>query len=301
MISFEQTVSVLDALPDPALLISRSGQYVAAFGGKDARYYPDGKQLVGHNVSELVDPATAQWAIEQISLALDSQKLLIVEYEIGKHDFKGLSSGSGPDEPIWFEGRIQPLDFKVNGEDVVLWVASNISERHALEVRLREMSDTDQLTGLFNRRKLEDELERHFETFKRHSVPTSLLMFDLDNLKIINDSLGHFVGDELIGTVAELCRVELRMNDIPCRFGGDEFVVALPNLGPEEAARLAERLHGCFEASLRRFSVDEVTATVSMGVTTMVAADASYLDTLNRADVALYEAKKDGKNRISVL
>jgi diguanylate cyclase (GGDEF)-like protein len=300
VISFEQTVSVLDALPDPAFLISRSGQYLAAFGGKDCRYYPDAKQLVGHNISELVDTATAQWAIEQVNLALDSQKLLIVEYEIGKSDFKGLS-GAGPDESIWFEGRIQPLGFKANDESVVLWVASNISQRHALEVKLREMSDTDQLTGLYNRRKLENELERHFELFRRHAVPTSVLMFDLDNLKIINDALGHFAGDELILAVADLCKSELRTNDVACRFGGDEFVVALPNIEREEAVRLAERLHGCFERSLRRFAVDQVTATVSMGVTAMLPADASYLDTLSRADIALYAAKNEGKNRISAL
>lgn len=300
MISFEQTITVLDALPDPAFLISRSGFYIAAFGGKDSHYYPDAKQLVGHKVSELVDPAFTQWGLEQINLALDSQKLLIVEYEIGKNRFKGLT-GLGPDDPIWFEGRIQPLDFKVNGEDVVLWVACNISNRHALEVRLREISDTDQLTGLYNRRKLEHELERHFETFKRHSVPTSILMFDLDNLKIINDSLGHLVGDELITTVAGVCKQQLRITDIPCRFGGDEFVVALPNLDQEDALKLADRLHGCFTKSLSRFSVDQVTATVSMGVTAMTAADTSYLDTLNRADMALYEAKKDGKNRVTTL
>ena len=300
MISFEQTISVLDTLPDPAFLLSRSGVYIAAFGGKDARYYPDSKQLVGHNISDLVDPSFALWGLEQIHQALDSKKLLIIEYEISKQQFKGLT-GAGPDDPIWFEGRIQPLDFQVNDEEVVLWVACNISRRHALEVKLKEMSDTDQLTGLYNRRKLEQELERHFQTFKRHALPTSVLMFDLDNLKVINDSLGHLAGDELITTIAQVCKQDLRITDTPSRFGGDEFVVALPNLDRDEAVRLAERLHARFSQALSPFSAGTVTASVSMGITAITPEDTSYLDTLNRADQALYQAKHNGKNRCAVL
>src|SRR5690606_40338565 len=78
-------------------------------------------------------------------------------------------------------------------------------------------------------------------------------MFDLDNLKIINDNLGHQVGDELIQVVAAVCRSELRQNDIACRFGGDEFVIVLPNTGPEQALQFACRLHQLLQTALSRF------------------------------------------------
>jgi diguanylate cyclase (GGDEF)-like protein len=186
----------------------------------------------------------------------------------------------------------------VDGEAVVLWVASNISERHDLEIRLRELSDTDQLTGLSNRRKLERDLALHYEAFQRHSMPTSLLMLDLDNLKKINDSLGHHVGDEVILAVANICRAKLRKTDTACRFGGDEFVVALPNIDRKHAMQLAKRLHDCFRKEVGRFSVDNVPATVSIGVTTIVSTDRLYEDALKRVDRALYEAKARGKDRI---
>jgi len=297
MINVQQMGAVLDTLPDPAFILSRSGKYIAVFGGRDARYYHDGSGLVGKYISDVVKTDKADWFLRQIERALESRKLLIEEYELSGNDVKGLPD-EGPAESIWFEGRIQALEFEVDDEPVVLWVASNISERHEMEIRLRELSDTDQLTGLFNRRKLERDLLLHYETFTRHSVPTSILMFDLDNLKKINDSRGHHVGDEMILVVANTCRSELRKTDIVCRFGGDEFVVCLPNTGPGRALQFAERLQKGFRQELNRFSVGEVASTVSVGVATMLPEDRSYEDTIKRADGALYQAKALGKDTV---
>lgn len=297
MINLEQMALILEALPDPAFILSRSGKYVAVFGGRDVRYYHDGTGLVGKYFSDLIKPEKADWFLEQIARALESKKLLVEEYELSNRDVIGLPD-EGPKEPIWFEGRIQALSFLVDDEEVVLWVASNISERHNLEMRLRELSDTDQLTGLFNRRKLEHELTLHFESLARYCVPTSIFLFDLDNLKKVNDTKGHHIGDEMIQAVADICRSALRATDFACRLGGDEFVVVLPNTGREQAIQFAKRLHDRFRKELSRFSVEGTIVTASIGVTTMVAQDRSYEDTLQRADRALYEAKSTGKDRI---
>ena len=296
-ISFEQMALILEALPDPAFILSRSGKYVAVLGGRDARYYHDGTGLVGLYISDLIKPEKANWFLEQIAKALASQELLVEEYELSNLDVKGLPD-EGPKEPIWFEGRIQALNFQVNDEDVVLWVASNISARHHLEVKLRELSDTDQLTGLYNRRKLEHDLALHYESLARFYIPTSIFMFDLDNLKQINDTQGHHVGDEMIQAVANICRSTLRISDTACRFGGDEFVVALPNTAHEQALQFAKRMHARFNQELSRFSMEGTVVTASIGVTTMMLEDRSYEDALKRADLALYKAKHMGKNRI---
>lgn len=297
MIDVEQMALILKALPDPAFILSRSGKYVAVFGGRDTRYYHDGTGLLGLYIPDLIKPEKANWFLQQIARALETRKLVVEEYELSNRDVKGLPD-EGPTEPIWFEGRVQALDFRVDNEEVVLWVASNISERHELEVRLRELSDTDQLTGLFNRRKLEHDLRLHHESAVRYSVPTSILMFDMDNLKTINDTKGHHVGDEMIRAVANVCRSELRKTDTACRLGGDEFVVALPNTGREEAMLFARRLHQCIRRELSQFSVGDIRVTASMGVTAIMPEDRSYEDTLKRADRALYDAKSLGKDRI---
>lgn len=297
MIDVEHMARILEALPDPAFILSRSGKYVAVFGGRDTRYYHDGTVLIGQSIPDLIKPEKANWFLQRIGEALASRKLLIEEYELSNKDVKGLPD-EGPQEPIWFEGRVQALDFQVDGEEVVLWVASNISARHTLETQLRALSDTDQLTGLFNRRKLEHEMSIHFESFSRYHVPTSVLMFDLDNLKHVNDSLGHHVGDEMILAVAETCRTELRKTDIACRFGGDEFVIALPSTGLEQALLFANRLQARFREALSHFSLEHVAVTASIGIATMIPEDQSYEDTLKRADGALYAAKGQGKDRV---
>lgn len=297
MINLEQMDLILSALPDPAFILSRSGKYVAVFGGRDTRYYHDGTGLVGLSISDVITPEKANWFLKQIASALESRQLVVEEYELSNRDVNGLDD-EGPKEPIWFEGRIQALSFLVNDEEVVLWVASNISERHTLEEKLRELSDTDQLTGLFNRRKLEYDLTRHYESSLRYSVPTSIFMFDLDNLKKINDTKGHHAGDELIQAVANICRSAIRVTDIACRFGGDEFVIALPNTGRDQAMQLVKRLHDRIRKELKQFSVEDTVVTASIGVTTIMPEDRSYEDALKRADHALYEAKRMGKDRI---
>lgn len=297
MINIEQMALILEALPDPAFILSRSGKYVAVFGGRDTRYYHDGTGLIGLHIADVIKPEKANWFLQQIARALASRQLLVEEYELSNRDVKGLPD-DGPKEPIWFEGRIQALNFLVDGEEVVLWVASNISERHLLEAKLRELSDTDQLTGLFNRRKLEHDLALHYESSVRYAVPTSIFIFDLDNLKTINDTKGHHAGDEIIQAVANICRSSIRKADTACRFGGDEFVIALPNTDREHAMQMAQRLHERFREELKRFSVAGTVVSASIGVTTILPEDRSYEDTLKRADRALYEAKSQGKDKI---
>ncbi|MFM2483821.1 GGDEF domain-containing protein [Celerinatantimonas yamalensis] len=297
MISIEQMVSIMEALPDPVFILSRSGKYIDVFGGRDTRYYHSGKELIGLRISDIVEGEKAKWFLEQIALALESNKLLIREYELHNVEIDR-ALADGPQQPIWFEGRIQKLDFLIDGESVVLWVASNISERHEMEIKLRELSDTDQLTGLFNRRKLEHDLILHYDAFERHAVPTSILMFDLDNLKIVNDTLGHYAGDEIIMMIGDICRSELRKTDIACRFGGDEFVIGLPSIELEQAVQFANRLRKKVKRDMSLLSTGETTVSISIGVATMEPVDRSYEDTLKRADGALYEAKRCGKDQV---
>jgi len=297
MINVEQIALVLDALPDPAFILSQSGRYIAVFGGKDDRYYHDGSGLVGLYLSDILNAEKCNYYLGIINQAITSRRLLIEEYELSNKDVKGLSD-QGPSEPIWFEGRIQALDFLVDDEPVVLWVASNISKRHELEMQLRQLSDTDQLTGLYNRRRLERDLNHLFDTFSRHRIPASILVLDLDHLKLINDQLGHHVGDKVIMAVADTCRQQFRKTDSAYRFGGDEFVIALPGVEYDQAIVFAEHLCDCCFKALQQHAVKGLFATVSIGVATIEADDTSYEDTLKRADAALYQAKRDGKNRV---
>lgn len=298
LFSNEQIAALLAALPDPAFILTRSGRYAAIFGGTDSRYYHDGSSLVGKSIADVLNTDKAAWFLAQIGIALSSRGLHVVEYPLAADDVKGLG-GVGPIETIWFEGRLQPLDYQVMGEDAVLWVASNITASKKLERLLRTQSETDALTGLANRRKLITTLSDQFELCARYQTHASVLIFDIDKFKGINDDYGHLVGDKAIICTAEVCRRELRSTDFPARLGGDEFVVLMPHTGGEQAMPIAERLRLRIAAALKELGTLGPGATISGGLSEMAAADSSYEDVLKRADEALYRAKRDGRNRIA--
>jgi diguanylate cyclase (GGDEF)-like protein len=289
LFSNEQIAALLSALPDPAFILTRSGSYAAVFGGTDSRYYHDGSGLVGKTLDDVLHPEKAAWFQAQVAIALASHGLHVVEYALGRDDVKGIGT-DGPEELIWFEGRVQPLGYQVLEEEAVLWVASNITASKKLEALLRMQSETDSLSNLPNRRKLMSSLTEHFELFARYKTPASVLIFDIDHFKSINDGQGHLAGDRTIAATADVCRRELRATDFPARLGGDEFVVLMPHTDSEQALPITERL--------RQRIAEQAGATISGGLSEMTAGDLSYEEVLKRADDALYCAKRDGRNRI---
>ena len=296
-LSGEQIASVLKALPDPAFLLTRSGRYAAIFGGADVRYYNEIGFLAGKTMAGLLVPPKAEWFLAEIHKALATRSLHVVEYGLDSDDILDMD-GKAPLKASWFEGRVQALDFQVDGEDAVLWVASNITARHQLEAQLRLHSESDELSGLYNRRKLMGSLAEHYQVFMRYGTPTALLIFDIDHFKSINDQFGHLFGDKAIRAAADVCRDELRSTDFPARLGGDEFVVLMPHTSREQAVPIAERLRLRVAEALLRLGAIGGGGTISGGLSEFLAGDAHAEDALKRADDALYRAKRAGRNRI---
>lgn len=297
LFSQEHMAAILQALPDPVFILTRSGRYAALFGGSDARYYHDGSSLVGQRISDVLKAEKADWFLQEISKALTSRALHIVEYGLAGSDVKGLSD-DGPQHVIWFEGRVQALDFPVDGEDAVLWVASNITARNELENRLRVLSETDAMTGLLNRRSFMTALKEQFDLFLRYGAPASLLIFDIDAFKQINDAYGHPGGDKVILAIADICRCELRSIDVPARLGGDEFVVFMPHTPIEQAMLVAERLREKIADSVIELDPGSARVSISGGLSGFLAADTSCEQLIGRADALLYQAKRNGRNRL---
>jgi diguanylate cyclase (GGDEF)-like protein len=171
-----------------------------------------------------------------------------------------------------------------------------------LEIQARELeilAMRDPLTGLYNRRHLENTLETEFREAKSNQEPLTVLMFDADDFKRINDTFSHHVGDLVLTEITDLTRTHIRVTDIAARYGGEEFVVVMPNTSAQTAHGVAERLR----QQIEHHDWDRLASGLKVTVSIGVADDLSLPDfekLLSLADARMYQAKNDGKNKVKI-
>jgi len=190
-----------------------------------------------------------------------------------------------------FASTILGSDHNIVGSAALL---RDITEEKRLEDELRRLSTTDGLTGLYNRRHLDNTLDTEYNRAARTGTSLAVVMFDIDHFKKFNDTHGHDQGDRVLQAVARNFRDALRKYDLACRYGGEEFVGILPNTTLDGAYSVAERLRSDIEAS----EVDGLKVTISLGVAAFpLLAVVSPEGLIEAADAALYRSKAQGRNR----
>ena len=241
--------------------------------------------LAGYNLMPLlivsmlgVFPLTLDWGMAIIAVVM-------VPF-LGLETARGQLITAGTANLLWI--------FMMLG-GVSLWVQSS---QLLMLLRLYRESTLDPLTGLFNRRVLMRLLTSEIDQLGERKSTFSLMMFDLDRFKRINDNHGHLVGDKVLKTAALIIQHGLRAHDIVARFGGEEFVVVLPNCNTKEAVAIAERIReNCYSTHLTAPTGEDIQISTSVGVTEYVQGEAIEV-TLNRVDEFLYKAKELGRNRV---
>ena len=196
---------------------------------------------------------------------------------------------------------------EIGGKLALISLVMDVTERtraerevQALQERLREQSMRDALTGLYNRRYLEETLGRELILAGRHGYPVSLIMGDLDHFKSVNDRFGHLGGDEVLRTFGDLMKRHARGSDIYCRYGGEEFLLVLPQMPADTAAERAEQLRIAMAAVPVPFGNSAIAVTASFGVATFPREGQTGDELIAAADSALYAAKAAGRNRVIV-
>ncbi|MCF4167437.1 GGDEF domain-containing protein [Zavarzinia compransoris] len=197
------------------------------------------------------------------------------------------------------DGRDRHMEFRFRfiGDTyvVVFW---DVTERRRLEEEWREHASTDALTGLGNRRLFFEEGEQVHQRAALSHETMSVLMIDIDHFKAVNDRYGHAVGDHVLRTVAERCRVTIRIGDLIARMGGEEFAVLLPSTSRREAQIIADRLRRIVAATPVEVGPLSLSIWVSIGGATADKPSETVDDLLQRADEALYRAKASGRNQV---
>ena len=173
-----------------------------------------------------------------------------------------------------------------------------VEEQQRTQVKLEKLARTDSLTQSLNRRALFDTGQAAFQEARKTGQPLTIIMFDLDNFKEINDQYGHLVGDQVLTILVERIRHRLRSSDTLARYGGEEFTIIMPGITLEQGLRMAERVRGAVAESPIRIGGNRLNVTISLGVATASPPHFphTFKELLRRADQALYAAKNSGRN-----
>jgi len=185
---------------------------------------------------------------------------------------------------------------RFNNNEMVLIIVDDITELEKSYQKMKEMAVTDGLTDLYNHNHIFRQLEEEIDKSKRYGNPLSLFMLDIDFFKSINDTHGHQAGDEVLKKVSRCIKKGIRKIDIPGRYGGEEFMVILPQTNLEKALVSAERIRRNIEMLRPKNNGTPLEVTISGGVVTFQ--NETALQLVEKADILLYKAKKNGRNRI---
>jgi diguanylate cyclase (GGDEF)-like protein/PAS domain S-box-containing protein len=274
---------VVEKLTDGVVVVDRAGRVVDFNAAAQSALLPHHAEIIGRRINELFP------------------HYIIADLSAGRSESAEVSL-----ETRTYHVRATRLDALVKASPRTVLVFRDITERLAAENELRRvkhdlerLAHTDSLTGLHNRRFFMQRLAEETARVKRHGGELSVVLFDLDLFKRVNDTHGHDMGDRVLMAVADVAREIVRTSDVAGRLGGEEFGLLLPETDGHGALRLAERLRGAVEA-LRIGGNGEpsVTITTSVGVATIRESAHEPGQVLSRADQALYAAKRAGRNTV---
>jgi diguanylate cyclase (GGDEF)-like protein/PAS domain S-box-containing protein len=280
--------ALLETAPDPIVEVADDGRVVLANARVDELFGYERSEIVGRPVENLFARRSREHAADRFRAALrgvDSPGAAGIELRAERKD-----------------GTEFPVDVtfsRLATEDgvVVTSIIRDVTERKTFEAQLKQLADHDALTGMFNRRRFEEELTEYVDHAARYKEEGAVLLLDLDRFKDVNDTYGHKAGDIVIREAGRILAERIRKSDVVARLGGDEFAVLLKKAGREEAAAVARAVVEALRATQVRLETKDVTVTTSIGIATFGDDEPVVEELMVCADLAMYVAKDGGGNR----
>lgn len=234
--------------------------------------------------------------IDQESVSRNHCKLINTGKSVMLRDL-GSTNGTYVNDELVDEYVLRDGDFIKIGRCIFKFLSGNNIE-NAYHEEIYRLTTIDGLTQVFNKRYFIETLEREMGRAQRYRRELSLIMFDIDNFKTINDSFGHLAGDYVLKQLAGVIKARIRREDILSRYGGEEFAIILPEIDSYNAMQFAEKVRQMIEKAQFRFEDTDIPVTVSIGVASIRPDLSDPNDFVRLADTHLYEAKAQGKNRV---
>ncbi len=278
-------------IPDVSLPEIKSKYQIIHSGGKKANCYVGVPMVVHERVIGVISMQTHEpdrYKQEQIRLleTIASQAAMAIE-----------------NSRLYLRAK-EELEFRRQNQDSLEKANINLqvqlNQVEIMQDELREQAIRDPLTGLHNRRYLDEQLALMMKKASEESSKLVIIMIDLDHFKNFNDTYGHAIGDKMLQTLAALLRDNTRTNDITCRYGGEEFLLVLGNTNVESGYRRAEELRRAFEQTRLPYKNRKLHSSISLGISVYPDHGEKIEDLVMRADLALYEAKAAGRNRVMI-
>ncbi|KJY85162.1 diguanylate cyclase [Vibrio galatheae] len=296
---------VFESLPEPTFLIDKSGTYVEAWGGRDRKRHHDPAAVIGLNQYQVLPSDKAIWFSQVIVDVIDSQTAAELEYALDPKELPCFEGTEGPQQVQHFSALVIPLP----NTSLVLWTVRNITEfKLALDklavqqIELERLTYIDHLTQIYNRYALDVLLPEAIEVAKLKLIGSAVLMIDIDCFKEYNDHFGHLQGDEILKTLSHAIRTWAKGDDLCFRYGGDEFLVFIPNVTESESLAHAQTL----QEQVRQLAIPHPSSTVGelLSITIgiqhcrIVPQEMDAEKFISIADKALFNAK--GRQRGSI-
>lgn len=269
--------------------------------GKFTYVSPSVEKLRGYSVEEVLkqspEEVLCQSSLIHMKQGLENAIKRVQNNQPFK-DFRGeLEQPCKDGSTVWTEVTVSGM-YNEEGRFIgMLGVTRNIAKRKKMEREIIRLSITDKLTQLYNRLKLDETLENELERSRRSKDSFSIILLDIDRFKLVNDTFGHQVGDTVLVEIANILKSNVRATDVIGRWGGEEFLIILPETDEKGGKLLAEKLRAKIENN-NFMTAGHLTS--SFGIT-VCNGDISPASIVSRADEALYKAKKNGRNRVEFL
>jgi len=279
----------VNALPNLSFIYDQDGRYLEIMANETSLLRARPEEMLGRQIRDVMPPDISKMMEDAIHRAIETRKTQVIEYKI--------QTVTGEDH--WFEGRIALMEKDDDNNSKVIFTATEISQRVTLYEEVQRLAIQDSLTDSFNRRHFFKLAEQEFQRAVRYHRALALIMLDIDHFKMFNDTYGHPVGDKMLCDLVDTCRRSLRSIDIMGRYGGEEFVLLLPETHLDGALKTAERLRN----ELMRIQISDrklaLSVTVSLGVASYEPNSdelATFDQLVYLADESLYDAKAAGRN-----
>jgi len=267
------------------LLIDPSdGTIIDASLGASQYYGYSLSELKAMSIFDINTSSKAEIAVELQRAEEESKNYFNFHHQLASKEVRDVEVYSNP--------------LSIDGQKFLHFIIHDITERKRMEDRLKYLATHDSLTGLYNRNMLEQRITDEVNRAERYNHALSVFMVDIDYFKLVNDTYGHRIGDTVLSSFASILESSIRKTDYAARYGGEEFIVILPETPLAKAAKLAKRLHNQLAEHPIQIEDDkELNLTTSIGVAAFPEHAQSWQNLLEAGDLAMYAAKKAGRNQ----